>query len=208
MAAVAEKVEQQTRAQESRWKLYPALKSAPGKSPEAPIDLLKAYWARLTEDKLVHRAYPAGDVASEIQFLESVFDPSNAFFLILDTQPVHPVEGYTFQMVGHIMLTGFQGLAAQVHFSAVRDLHGMTIPCGKEMMRQLFSLTRTNRVPYVKTLVGLTPQSNKLALKLIKSMGFRFQTVLPDSYWNDRAKRYEDAELTLLTYNEVMNNGR
>jgi hypothetical protein len=108
----------------------------------------------------------------------------------------------TGDFVGEFMTADFRGLAAAIHFSTHPSLWGRnSIAAAKAAIDWLFSLTSQKPYsrPYVKTLIGLTPVSNRLAVRFLKKVGFEIKTIIPDSYYLAYDNKYDDAVLSLKT---------
>ena len=104
------------------------------------------------------------------------------------------------KMVGECTLENFQGQCAMVHFSMHPSQRGKAVQVAKEAAEQLFLLKRSTDpdVPYVSSLIGLTPVSNKLAVRFIKAVGYKPIAVLKKAYWLSYKNAFDDGLMTIL----------
>ena len=107
------------------------------------------------------------------------------------------------KIVGECMLDNFQGLCAMVHFSIHPHCYGRKgVQIAVESSKQLFKLRRDNsKIPYVQTLLGVTPVSNKLATRFIQKVGFKKVHTLRNAFWLAYNKSYDDGLVTVLESN-------
>ncbi len=99
-----------------------------------------------------------------------------AFFSVIDKN--------TNRMVAECALEHFVGLSAMIHYSIHPEYHGkQAITLAKESIQQLFSFRRQDNSPWVSTLIGLTPESNRLAVRHIQKIGFKIQCTIPKAFY-------------------------
>jgi hypothetical protein len=81
------------------------------------------------------------------------------------------------------MLTDRSHKAATVHFSIHPEYFGQQsrVICS-DGIEQIFNLRTPEGDECVNTLLGMTPTSNKLAVRLIKRVGFKFIAQIPDFF--------------------------
>lgn len=158
-------------------------------------DLVK-YWADLT-DKGMHKArMPEVRDPTVDDFLDMIYNPANINFLLFDG-----IEG---RWCAETMLNNVQGLCAQVHFSIHPQYHGpQAIAIAKAGAEQLFQLQCSQSKQPLRTLIGMTPQNNSLALRLIKKVGFKVFDILEDLFYNAELNTYVDGCISKLRVEDL-----
>ena len=151
--------------------------------------ILMEYWKQLERDGLVRQAFPDGLVATLEQFMDLALSPAILFFLCLDTEKMRPC--------GVCHLTDFHGYSAMVHFSVLRAYHGKE---AKNMVDYALSvisgIKRQDGSPCVSTLIGLTPTTNRPAVRFLKRVGFEPLTVIKNSMFIADHQKWVDAILS------------
>jgi len=141
---------------------------------ELPESLIKEYWQRIKDaDLLRHR-------------LCDVFEPSvqDAMNLVdLMGSSMYFLVNNNCELVAEFSLTNFTGKAAMVHFSMN--------PENKPQQSLFYGRTATDQVlnqwgeqdnpaaPYLYSLYGLTPVSNRAACAFVQRVGFKKIGTLP-----------------------------
>lgn len=104
------------------------------------------------------------------------------------------------KITAEFMLENFTGSAAQVHFSMLPSNHTpYSIETATWVTNDVLNKWRKNDKdePFLKTLYGLTPTTNRVARIFIRRVGFKTLGVIPDAMM-DRGKTV-DALLTIKT---------
>ena len=180
-----------------------------------PIDEVINYWRLIEEADLLKYRLPDVHAPSLQDVRDMICDPKNACFSVVDTTPhLHPIpklhgakgDVLRSSIAADIMLNAVQGAAAQLHFSVNPDYHGrLSTLVGKQGVYQTFELRRQDHPNIrLRTLIGLTPITNKLALRLVKNVGFKRMCVLTNAYrlaYSDDA--IVDCVVSQLTDTEV-----
>lgn len=101
-------------------------------------------------------------------------------------------------------LCNFVGLAAQVHFSIHPNYRGSAgRQAAIETLDWMMTLRRQEEdQPLVKSIFGLTPVGNKLALKFIQCVGFELRGILPGAVYDAPAGQYVDAVISVRSAHE------
>jgi hypothetical protein len=108
------------------------------------------------------------------------------------------------RMCGDVMLTDFKALSAQVHFSIHPDWYGQSVTIARCGAEQLFRIVETRTGNRLTTLIGVTPVTKKLAIRMLKKVGFVEKGILTNVYLfaNDE-NTITDGLLTQLTPNDL-----
>jgi len=127
---------------------------------------------------------------------------------------LHLVQQYPYQfyyvksggeMVAEFMLEGFTGEAAQIHFSMnPQNPFIFSLQLAREVSNDVLTKwqKKGNKQPFLRSLYGMTPSSNRPALLFIRRAGFLRKAVLPYGIY-DRGE-LADAVLTVKTREGVM----
>jgi len=88
-------------------------------------------------------------------------------------------------IVGEFMLNNFTGKAAQIHFSTHPKLHmKVGIPLIKSVIEDIFKWKSSDtEEPYLLSLYGLTPVTNRAACIIVLKVGFKKKGILPGGMW-------------------------
>lgn len=88
------------------------------------------------------------------------------------------------RVCGETMLTDIAALSARVHFSVHPDYRGQNaLSMAREGAEQLFRVYLHQGRGYLKTLIGCTPVTNKLACRFIQKVGYKPKCVLTNVYF-------------------------
>lgn len=119
-------------------------------------------------------------------------DKNNLCFMMYD-----PVQN---RLCAETMLNGFRGLCAEVHFSMHPDYSGEeSVYIAKSGVEQLFQTMKDIKTgEYLTTLYGLTPTSNRLAIKFIKKVGFKILDKLENMFYIESSSTYVNAAVSKL----------
>lgn len=173
----------------SRKKQYAFLKWDPTEHRE----MAEQYWHRLADDDLNLWAFPEGDIKDFGDFVVDILqDRSSITFFMYDLEDN--------EVAGHFQLTGWQGLVAHAHFNILRKWHGKE---ALNMCRQAHSWAfeckrEDGKTPWVETIVGITPVTNRAALLFVKRLGYKTVLTLPHSYWYYTGNEFVDGIVTTI----------
>lgn len=164
------------------------------------------YWEELLRADLLK--YRLADVRNpgmeHACWLESQY--SNTIFFCFDL--------HLQKIIGEMTLEGLNGASSRVHFSVLPAIRGESAVTAALVLHDfVFALKRVPldpqtpqegpRQPYVETLVGVTPVSNRLAVRFIQRVGFKPIGIIPKAV--DLAYRgiIDDGLLSIKTRQEV-----
>ena len=136
-----------------------------------PADKVEDYWQDLyaagyLESRLCDIAGPTVNNAMELMNTHG----RSMYFVT--------VEG---KLVGEFTLDNFTGKAAQIHFSTHPDLQFRdAIPLVRDVVKSIFDWTTQGKEePYLNSLYGITPVTNRAACIFVLKVGFEKQFILP-----------------------------
>jgi hypothetical protein len=153
--------------------------------PSLAIAMMSKYYQQLEDDNTLHHAFYDGGVKNFYDFRNFCLDRHNLHYVIYSELYDAPVC--------HFYLNGFQGLTCMIHFSFSSAIHGHgeSVGFAKDALDLVFKLKRKDSpLPITRTLVGLTPTTNKLAVRFLKAVGFQPLGTLDGSCYIARQQRY------------------
>lgn len=115
--------------------------------------------------------FPEGDVASATDFIELARAEGTILFVAY-------VDGIRANVT---WLNSFDGYAARIHFCFFRRFYRVCVPVGREIIKCIFELEREDGSPGVKTLIGLVPLPNTLAIRYAENVGLKTIAQIPDA---------------------------
>jgi len=150
-----------------------ALGHIPINASPGQLAALEGYWRKLSNAGLHRQRFHAGGVNSAAEFIEAVLAEHSLFFIVYDVK--------TKDVYGECTLNGFMGKTAQIHFSVMPEFFRQSIEITRIVLTLLFGLVDANDdKPAVTTLIGVTPETNRLAIKFIQKVGFKHVITIPD----------------------------
>jgi len=168
------------------------------------IDIMHISRADELADQLIHlfeltvdydllgQVFYEGDVLTQYDFAQAI-STGELFIAVMN--------GTT---VGYAWLNLFFGGSAGVNFCLFPPVWGkQSLIIGKDFIREVFAMEDAVRGgPWRHSLFGLTPSTNKLALRFLRRVGFKDQGVIPSG-----ARVHGmlvDAVITTITRDEVL----
>lgn len=150
------------------------------------------YFRSLEEkDKLKYRFPEVKDVSLN-DVLAMLVDVRCKCFVVVEN-----LDG-VYKIRGEFMLNGFQGQAAQVHFSVHPDVYGKrALEITRQGLEDIRLMKKADQTPYITTLVGNTPVSNKLATRFITKIGYTRVGIVPRGFFLAYEDRYDDAYISI-----------
>jgi len=157
---------------------------------KVPEEVAMQYWLSLKMyDLLKYRLCEVHD-PDWPDIIHMYNDSSMVFFSVIDTTNK--------RMVAECALERFVGLSALIHYSIHPEYHGKKgLTLAKESIQQLFSYKRKDGSPWVSTLIGLTPESNRLAIRHIQKVGFKIQCTIPKAFYLAYSNKFDNAVLSI-----------
>jgi hypothetical protein len=101
-------------------------------------------------------------------------------------------------IAAEFMLNNFSGKAAQIHFSLHPQLHTrLGLPMVRHVTESIFDWKAKDGTPYLNSLFGLTPVTNRAACIFVLKVGFKKRFILPGGMW-DRGKAVDAMVTTFI----------
>lgn len=156
----------------------------------ANIGLVSQFYHQLHERNLLKHRMPEVKNVTPDHALNMIMDPHNRSFVAADSEN-------HYRIACEFTLNGFQGKAAQLHHCFHPDYFGKkALQVSKEVLDQIAHYNE-NGVHLLDTLIGITPESNRLAIRFLKLNGFETVTVIPSGFYMADEDRYEGAMFSL-----------
>lgn len=137
--------------------------------------LLASYFTELKGNDVYKKVFTEGSAETFGQFISEVVMTSH-FYLIVD-----PSKS---RVMAHFHLNNFEGETLQLHFHIFKDYRQVSKELGQLAVEHIWSSYET-----LKSIIGIIPKSNTLAVNYVKGLGFdRVDTVpglIPNVYKNE-----------------------
>ena len=159
-----------------------------------PVDAVESYWAALEDSgRLKYRLCDTKDPDfSDVLRMIKLNGPHLYFVEFPDVLPI----------AAEFMLNNFSGKAAQIHFSLHPQLPTrLGLPMVRHIVESIFDWQTQDGKPYLDSLFGLTPVTNRAACIFVLKVGFKKRFVLPSGMW-DRGEAV-DAMVTTFTREDL-----
>ena len=148
------------------------------------------YFDLLEADGLASTLFYDGSVKTRQEFIDLASSSNILLGVVIDKCRNQPA--------GHFHLSNFSGQTASFHFSILRAYHGgETLNIARDTLHQVFDIRRPSGQALVTTLIGYTPVKNKLAIRLLKRVGFQKVYILPDAC-EDGLENFQDAVVSVF----------
>lgn len=142
-------------------------------NPDLPLEV-EHYWQDVLDKGLLKYRMPEVKDPDLDTVAEMISKPWNICFVVWDNALK--------RICADVMLNNFQGATAMIHFSIHPSYRGYTKHLSRQTILHLFSIKNQNTGHRLASLVGLTPVTNRLAIKHLKNVGFSVKTVLSSSF--------------------------
>ena len=141
---------------------------------------VKAIWEQMRQENIVKRMFYDGSVCDEMKFLAWMKSPHKIIHTMWD-------EG---EIAALCLLTGYNGHSAIGHYCIFKKfLREKANEIAKQAIEYWFSWKTKNGEPALHSIVGFTPDNNRLAIKMLPRMGFTIVGTIPDLAWNAYKKK-------------------
>jgi hypothetical protein len=108
-------------------------------------------------------------------------------------------------------VNGIKSNHGYVHYCVMKSFWGYTQYLGRKILGHYFDIkTHSTGEPYFKVLVGMTPDRNRLAVKIAEKVGFTIVGTIPNTIINVYTKKREGITISYLerdTYLRLVQNG-
>jgi hypothetical protein len=141
-----------------------------------PDDAMKGLYRMMVKEKTSRKVWYSGSVQSEDDFVR-VSKSMGTHTVIILTKDGKP---------GAISwLNNFLAASAQIHFVLFREVWGeKSQEVGQMALDYFFGLKNKDGDPFLKVLMGITPESYDLAIRYIKSLGVTVIGTIPNFLHN------------------------
>lgn len=131
---------------------------------------LEALWFRLVDDGLLRHVFHDGSVTDAEGFIAFAGETGRAFYAVYaDGDPA-----------ALFWLDGRAGRSARIHFAVLRGFFGSPARIiGFYVTDWLMSVTGSDGLPLLDVLVGVTPKTNRAAVRFIRDLGFTVLGEIP-----------------------------
>lgn len=140
-----------------------------------PDQFIYALAGQMVREGVFYKVFYDGNVVDPEGFMSVMKKPANV--------PVFFFDGH--EPLGFAYLNGLVGGMGFAHFCGLRASLGRTNKIGNMVLRYWMA-----NFKFLRLILGLTPQNNKLALRFIRSIGFTSLGVIPgvlyDAYAAER----------------------
>jgi len=165
------------------------------KDPNMGLSILFYYYNKLVEDNLLKKLFYDGTITTWDDFRLFFLDKYIISYIIYSIELARPIA--------HIHFTSFEGYSARVHFSVLKEFHGTGVDkLAIEVFSKFFSeKKRVDGTPIATSLIGVTPTSNRLAIRTLKLSGFQPQFVVPQACFQAYARTpyYDSGLVSMMT---------
>ena len=155
---------------------------------------MEHYYKALTNQGLLEHAYFDGSAITLDDFIKISANRMVIFSFIFDN------DSDTKEPIGHVCLTNFTGYCAMAHFCILRHYHQKSVEVGKEGLKVISEIKRKDGTPFVKSLIGITPVTNRAARAFARRIGFVPISYLKDSCYLYYKKKYVNGILSILEF--------
>ena len=166
--------------------LIPYLKIEDRWTIEDPI--IREMWRQMVDDNTWKTVFFKGVVNNEETFIEFMQDTKNAI-----------VTAWTDRPIGIAWLNGFDVGTAYCHFCMFSNSwgNGLAIKAGHEILKYWFDF-KSDGVPFLDVIIGILPETNTLAVKYIKKLGFNIVGTIPKYLHNSYQNRSVDSVICYI----------
>ena len=145
---------------------------------KVPNDVIQEYWQSLYMEGWLDSRLCDVDNPTWSDVVEMIVRMGSQMYCVMDSD----------KMVAEFMLENFTGRAAQIHFScSPRSTPQMNLYTAREASRIILEEWKGPDGPYLDTLYGLTPVTNRVACIFTLKVGFKKIGILPNGM-RDRGK--------------------
>ena len=157
--------------------LIPYLKTNDAWTIDEPV--IREMWRQMVDDNTWKTVFFKGIVENEDTFIEFMRDPKNAIVTVWTDRPI-----------AIAWLNGFDVGIAYGHFCMFSSCwgNGLSLKAGHEIVNYWFDF-KSDGVPFLSVIIGIMPETNTLAVKYIKRLGFNMVGVIPKSLYNYYERR-------------------
>lgn len=155
-------------------------------------DQFYGYWREVMEAGLLKFRLPDVVDPTIEDVAEMVKYKSNISYYLRDSR-----TGYVYT---ECMLNNMQGLSAYMHFSMNPKFKGAAgLAFAEFTLGEMFKLQHDVSGRTLRTFIGLTPITNRLAIRFLHKLKFKKLDIISEVYYNKSIGKYTDGYVSKLT---------
>lgn len=159
-------------------------------------DIMKLF-DRMKSDGTLSITFFDGVIRTRKQFLSYMRQLGIYLYVCYIKGDVNPM--------GFVWLSDFGHKTAHGHFCIFREYWHDAYHIGHEILVTLITMKDREGNYVLDAIYGITPTSNKPAIRAITNAGMKIVGTLPYRAWNDSKGKSEDAILSYFTRSEISN---
>lgn len=140
---------------------------------------IKGFYDRMVREGTADKVFYDGTVKSADDFLRMMRGRGNALYVVFEQ-----AEPWGFCWLNH-----FKMKSARIHFCAFRPAWGRAHEYARGSMSQLINLRLADGSYWHDVFCGYTPETNKLAIRMLKQAGMKIVGTIPNKLWIASEKR-------------------
>lgn len=129
--------------------------------------VIKGLYARIRAEGKEH-IFSDGIITDEDTFLHAMKHLNNHLWIVK----------YKGEACGIIWINNIEHRTARGHFCMFNNVYGKGAEIGREAIKQVLNIRDANGEQIINTIIGITPASNKLAVRGVKRSGAKIIAVL------------------------------
>lgn len=134
------------------------------------IDFLRGVFKQMVNERQLDKVFYDGGVKTEKDFLQIFASPANLAVF----------SWYENDLAGMCWINEIQKDHCQAHYYFTKKAYGKVArKIAKEVMAYWFTFTNDDKKTLFKTILGITPARNKLAVKFNKDIGMTDMGIIP-----------------------------
>ena len=134
------------------------------------IDFLRGVFKQMVNERQLDKVFYDGGVKTEKDFLQIFASPANLAVF----------SWYENDLAGMCWINEIQKDHCQAHYYFTKKAYGKVArKIAKEVMAYWFTFTNDDKKTLFKTILGITPAKNKLAVKFNKDIGMTDMGIIP-----------------------------
>ena len=175
--------------------IIPIVKTREGVWSLTDRQLLEIY-LKLLKHRLIDKVFIMGEASTPDKFVAMIKNKRNVFNIVINEEN----ECTTLSWLNR---WGFNH--AFVHHCFFPEAWGKhTYEIGKMVLKYWFEMKKDNGEPILDVLMGKTPESNRLAVRFIKKMGFTIIGTVPGICFDVKQKKKIGAVFSYIRREEVL----
>lgn len=151
-----------------RYQVIPYVFSVADSRWSIPDHTMSYVWDKMVDEQRVEHLFWSGGIRSEIDFISFLREPGNYPILVFDAE--------IWEAKAIAWLNGIEMNHALVHFCCLGKFR---LACCKMGLDYWRSIKAIDGKPLFSVLLGVTPETNELAIRVSKMLGFQRVGIIP-----------------------------